>query len=90
MNATVRTWSILALLLTAFALKGLLLVPPAPSTSAAFNTDRTVQRLTRILGDQRAHPVDSAANDAVRGRIVAELEAIGLSPHVRSAMDCNG
>ncbi len=60
MGGTARIWAMLALLLAAFALKGLLMVPPAPSPGAEFNVDRAVGRLGRILGDQRPHPVDSA------------------------------
>ena len=50
------TGLILGLLVAAFALKGLLLVPPAPSRPAEFDVDRAMGRLDRILGDQRPHP----------------------------------
>lgn len=83
-----RMIAVLALLLAAFALKGLLLAPPAPDPRAAFNSERAVDRLARSLGDQRPHPVDSAANDAVRGRLMTELRAIGLQPEVRELQDC--
>ena len=79
-------------LLLAFGLKGALITPPSPPATVAagaFDTERAVGRLTRILGDERPHPVDSAANDAVRERLMAELRAIGLEPQVREAMDCN-
>ena len=78
-----REWRIAAaalLLLAAVALKGLLIQPPSvPERVAAgdFDTARALGRLQRILGDQRSHPVDSEANDAVRGRLMAELTAIG-------------
>ena len=88
MTATVRTALALAFLLAVFALKGLLLVPPAPSPSAEFDTERAIGRLERILGDQRPHPVDSAANDAVRARLIDELRGLGLSPVVRERPDC--
>ena len=39
---------------------------------------------------QRPHPVDSAANDAVRDRLLAELRAIGLDPRVTDDFTCNG
>ena len=84
---------VLALLLLAFAAKGWLIEPPAPPDTVKagqFDTARAAARLSRILGDQRPHPVDSVANDAVRGRLLAELRAIGLTPQVREAMDCNG
>lgn len=90
MGSKSRNWLIASLLLAVFAVKGLLLVPPAPSASAEFNVERAVSRLERILGDQRAHPVDSAANDAVRDRLVAELRALRLTPEVRARQDCRG
>ena len=83
----------LALLMLAFAAKDLLIRPPSPPAQAepgSFDTARAGARLARILGDQRPHPVDSAANDAVRARLIAELRAIGLTPEVRERMDCNG
>ena len=87
-----RSLMVSALLLAGFGLKGLLLTPPpAPSPVAAgdFDTNRAVGRLERILGDQRPHPVDSPDDDAVRGRLIAELRAIGLQPEVHEAMDCS-
>ena len=81
-----------AALLLAFGMKGALITPPSPPTKVAageFDTQRAIGRLARILGDERPHPVDSPANDAVRERLMAELRAIGLSPQVRAAMDCN-
>jgi hypothetical protein len=82
-----------AALMLAFAAKDVLIRPPAPPAQAAavdFDAARAAARLARILGDQRAHPVDSAPNDAVRGRLIAELRATGLDPQVRERMDCNG
>lgn len=83
----------LAMLMLAFGAKDWLILPPSPPAKAengAFDTTRASARLGRILGDQRPHPVDSPANDAVRGRLIAELRAIGLEPQVRERMDCNG
>ena len=90
MRASIRTWLVLALLMAAFTVKGLLLVPPAAPAASAFDTGRAIQRLARILGDQRPHPVDSAANDAVRGRLITELRALGLTPQVHERQDCRG
>jgi len=88
-----RALLIVALLLAGFALKGRLIAPPdAPSRVVAgeFDTDRALSRLQRILADQRPHPVDSAANDAVRDRLIGELEAIGLQSRIQEAEDCSG
>ena len=81
----------IALLMLAFAAKGWLVEPPrvpASVAAGAFDTTRAMARLQRILANQRPHPVDSVANDAVRGRLIAELSAIGLDPQVREADDC--
>ena len=82
----------LTALLVAFALKGVLIAPPAPPRAVLagdFDTQRAIGRLVRILGDERPHPVDSAANDAVRERLMTEFRAVGLDPQVREAMECN-
>ena len=91
-----RDWipgvAVLMLLMLGFAVKGLLIEPPSPPPAAAageFNTQRAIGRLQRILGDQRPHPVDTAADDAVRERLLAELQAIGLQPEVHEADDCS-
>lgn len=86
-----RVLSVILLLLGAFALKGLLVSPPDPPAQVAaeqFNTARAVARLQRILGDQRPHSVDTPANDEIRDRLVNELSALGLTPKVREADDC--
>ena len=81
------------LLLAALAAKPLLIalsdLRPSPA-AGQFDAARAMARLQRILGDQRPHPVDSAANDAVRGRLIAELRAIGLEPVVTDDIVCNG
>lgn len=82
---------IAALLMVAFAVKGLLIEPPSlPSKigSGAFQTQRAIGRLQRILGDQRPHSVDTASDDAVRDRLVTEIRAMGLQPQVREASNC--
>ncbi|HEX8379382.1 MAG TPA: hypothetical protein VF619_02390, partial [Allosphingosinicella sp.] len=78
-----------ALLLALLALMGAksAWVPiPGPASAGAgaggFDTGRALKRLERVLGDQRPHPVDSAASDAVRGRLVGELRALGLAPRI--------
>jgi len=88
-----RALLIVALLLAGFALKGALIAPPSPPQRVAageFDTDRALSRLQRILGDQTPHPVDSAADDAVRDRLIAELNALGLQPRIQEAEDCSG
>ena len=80
-------------LLAAMALKGALLVlpsPPASESPTSFDANRAMARLTRILGDQRPHPVDSDAGDAVRDRLIAEMRNVGLEPRVTDDFVCNG
>ena len=85
--------ALLLLLLAAFGVKGELVeLPDVPVRAAPgeFDAGRAMARLRRILGDQRPHPVDSAANDAVRARLVGELRALGLDPRIADAFTCNG
>jgi len=80
-------------LLVAMALKGALLIlpsPPAAPEGQGFDADRAMERLSRILGDQRPHPVDSDAADAVRERLLAELRTLGLEGRVTDDVTCNG
>ena len=80
-------------LLAAMALKGAMLPlpsPPAQANGAGFDANRGMERLARILGGQRPHPVDSDANDAVRERLLAEMRGVGLNPRVTDDFACNG
>jgi hypothetical protein len=91
-RGTILFLGLLTLLLAGFALKDrLLALPPVPGQAApgAFDANRAFARLERILAGERPHPVDSAAQDEVRARIVAELRAAGLEPRVTDSMTCN-
>ncbi|MGQ0589575.1 MAG: M20/M25/M40 family metallo-hydrolase [Sphingosinicella sp.] len=81
----------IALLLLAMAVKGMLIALPTPPAAggAGFDANRAAARLQRILGDERPHPVDSAANDAVRARLIAEMRSVGLEPRVTDDFACN-
>jgi hypothetical protein len=84
---------LLLMLIVALAWKGALVAAPElPATvrPGDFDPHRALSRLQRILGDQRPHPVDSAANDSVRERLLTELRAIGLAPRVTDDWACNG
>lgn len=70
-----------------FLFKGVFAAPPA-HVAGPFDADRAFARLSRILGDERPHPVDSAANDAVRDRLVAEMKGVGLTPEIRDDFSC--
>ncbi|WP_017932386.1 M28 family peptidase [Robiginitomaculum antarcticum] len=76
------------LLFIIFTARSLLTAPPAVDPDHAFQTERAFSRLSRILGDERSHPVDSEANDAVRGRLLGEITALGFTPIIRDDFHC--
>jgi hypothetical protein len=79
-------------ILVLLGVKSWLIEPPAVRTQNApgmFDAGRAKARLAYVLGDQRPHPVDSAANDAVRGRLVTLIQQMGLKPIVRDQVTCN-
>jgi hypothetical protein len=83
---------VLIVLLGAMAAKSLLIeIPPVRAHSAAdqFDANRADQRLAFVLGDQRPHAADTAADDDVRNRIVGLLQGMGLKPLVRDQLACN-
>lgn len=91
----ISPWS----LLTAVVLLVLLLVickaryaPPAVVAGAAgesaFSGERAASLLAELLPDDTPHPLGSAADAAVRDRIVANLTASGYSPEVQDTDVC--
>lgn len=83
---------VIAALLAAMALKGALVALPALPAGASdgFDANRAADRLARVLGDERPHPVDSPANDAVRDRLIVEMRTVGLNPRITDDFACNG
>ena len=69
------------------------LLPPSPKPADApatkFSARRAQTLLSRLLGDGSPHPTGSAANDAVRARVVAELEQLGHKPEVQIGFACD-
>jgi hypothetical protein len=59
----------------------------APVT--AFSAVRAQAALDRLLGPQRPHPLGSAAQAAVRARIVDEFAALGIPARTYRAFTCN-
>jgi hypothetical protein len=87
---TLLAFGVMILILAALAAKSVLLsVPPVPHAPGQFDAERAKARLAFVLGDQRPHPADSAADDAVRARLVATLRQMGLTPIVRDQFACN-
>jgi Peptidase family M28 len=95
--ATVRPiWLAVALALAA-AIVGVAAVrqsPPAPlpldAPPAMFSAARAGAVLRELAGDQRPHPVGSAADAAVRARLVARLQALGVPTAVHTVFACSG
>lgn len=81
----------LALLIVALGFRHVPVEPPPvrAATDGGFDTARAMRRLARILGDGAPHPVDSAANDATRNRLMAEMRGVGLNPQVSDDFACN-
>jgi hypothetical protein len=79
-------------LIGAMAAKSRLIEPPPlryHNDGGQFVADRAAARLADILGNQRPHPSDTTADDAVRARLVAQLQGMGLKPIVRDQVACN-
>ena len=79
-------------ILALMAAKSFLVEPPALRSQPAageFDAHRAKARLAIVLGDQRPHPADTAANDEIRDRIVALLSQMGLKPIIRDQLACN-
>jgi len=84
---------VLAACLTAGGLALLRSGPPAPRATdtppGEFSAMRVQDRLVALLGDGAPHPVGSAANVVVRGRLVEQLRALGLEPRELPAFSCS-
>ncbi|HEX5259801.1 MAG TPA: M20/M25/M40 family metallo-hydrolase [Sphingomicrobium sp.] len=88
-----ETWlgfGVIILVLAALVAKSMLLwLPPVHAGPGQFDAQRAKARLAFVLGDQHPHPADSAADDAVRARLVATLRRMSLKPVVRDQFACN-
>jgi hypothetical protein len=84
--------ALLCTLLAGLASTVVLVQPPAVRADSApgeFDALRAKGRLAIILGDQRPHPADTAASDAVRARLIGQIRLLGLNPIVRDQFACN-
>jgi hypothetical protein len=76
-----------------FILTLLGLEPPAPKAATApdseFSAGRARAVLERLLGDGSPHPTGSAANDAVRARVIEEFTRIGYTPEIQTGFACD-
>ena len=62
--------------------------PDAPATE--FSAARAYATLGRLLGPEVPHPVSSPANKAVRDRIRAEFDKLGIKTSIYRGMGCEG
>ncbi len=84
--------ALLLALLGALAATPLLVQPPDVRTTTnpgQFEAVRAKARLAIILGNQQPHPADSFGDDAVRARLIGQIDAMGLHPIVRDQFACN-
>ena len=93
MRSVLLLLGLVAALLAGLAATAMLAEPPPIRNSSEpgqFDAVRAKERLAIILGNQRPHPADSAASDAVRARLIGQMRAAGLNPIVRDQFACNG
>jgi hypothetical protein len=86
-----RTLALFALLFLALMAAGTTLTLDSVRTQPGpdqFDAQSARERLVRILGDETPHPVDSAAQDGVRARLLQEITALGLTPEVHERFAC--
>jgi len=83
----------LALLAGIFALLVDRANPPVPLGADAppelFSAERARTELSRLLGDERPHPVGTAANRAVKERLEARLTELGLPYEEQHTIGCS-
>lgn len=60
----------------------------ADAPAREFSAGRADKLLAKILGPERPHPAGSAEAEAVRGRILSELAAMGIPAQTQSGMSC--
>src|SRR5205823_14011597 len=58
-------------------------------SAAGFSAESAEGFLDRIIGPERAHPVGSAEDAAVRARILKELAALHVPARTYAAFTCN-
>jgi hypothetical protein len=82
----------LLLLLTVLWIVSVRRQPPAPTPASApaaeFSGERALAVLRELAGDGSPHPIGSAANAAVRDRILARLRQAGYAPEVQQSFAC--
>lgn len=54
-----------------------------------FSAQRAFDALSIVLGDESPHPTGSAANHAVRDRLVGALSRLGYAPEIQTGRSCD-
>ena len=62
---------------------------PSDAPPSQFSAIRAQDILHQILGDDRPHPLGSAANEAVRARIIDELVRLAYKPQLQVGFACS-
>ena len=95
MNRPDGAWTLpaaLALLAILFAIQVRQTAPPTPlgvdADRGVFSAGRARDELSNLLGDETPHPVGSAANRAVKERLIARLTELGLRPEEQRTIGC--
>ncbi|WP_295681354.1 M20/M25/M40 family metallo-hydrolase [uncultured Nevskia sp.] len=88
--ALILSLMLITLLLTFQALR----YRPSPAVAAdapqgVFSAQRAIDALAVVLGDESPHPTGSAANYAVRDRLVARLISLGYAPEIQTGRSCD-
>lgn len=92
MRPFLLVFALLSAFLAGLAATAVLVQPPALRATSApgeFDAQRAKARLALVLGNQRPHPADTAASDAVRARLIGQIRSLGLNPIVRDQFACN-
>src|SRR5690242_16933364 len=89
----VRAWALAALVVAIWFLCWWAVQPHvrmvgAGESPAVFSAERAEGYLARVLGPERPHPVGSAEDAAVRGRILRELAALHVPARTYTAFTC--
>jgi hypothetical protein len=95
MNKADSAWTLpaaIALLAILFAIQVRQTAPPAPvgvnADRGVFSAGRARDELSNLLGDETPHPVGSAANRAVKERLIVRLTELGLRPEEQRTVGC--
>ncbi len=66
--------------------------PPVPlgreADASQYSAERAREELRNLLGDEQPHPVGSAANAAVRARLVGRLSELGVAAELQRTIGC--